>query len=301
MYLEHYGFDSRPFSLSPDPRFLFFSRQHSLAYHMLEYGLLSQAGITVISGEVGSGKTTLLRYLLNQHDEENLVVGLLADTEENIGKNLLSWVLMSFNLDHSGDEVTQKRRFQEFLLGNYAQGKNTVFIVDEAQNLSKKALERFRLLNNINSGEDELLKIILIGQPELLDKLQNPKLMQLAQRVTTEFHLGSLKAEDVSGYIKHRLEVAGGSGDIFDKAACYAIYYFTGGVPRLVNTLCDYALLYGFSRDLKLLSADAVIAATSGRRIGAINRNIEHNEDLQIAWEYVRRCAGIELSRNLDG
>jgi general secretion pathway protein A len=296
MYLKHFGLHSKPFGLNPDPAFLYFSSQHSIAYHMLEYGLLSQSGITVISGEVGAGKTTLLRQLLNQHNERELVVGLLADTEKDTGKNLLSWISLAFNLEHSGDKLALKKRFREFLLQNYAQRKTTVLIVDEAQNLGKKALEELRLLNNINSGEDELLKIILVGQPELLKKLQSPKLMQLAQRVTVEFHLGALRAEDALGYIRHRLNVAGADREIFDKSAMYAIYFFAGGVPRLMNTLCDYSLVHGYSSGQSTIGVNAVVDVVKGRKIGGINSQRVIDEDFDIARDYVRKTAGIDIS-----
>jgi general secretion pathway protein A len=296
MYLEHFRLREKPFGLNPDPAYLFLSSQHSLAYHMLEYGLLSQEGITVISGEVGAGKTTLLRHLLDQHNEEQLVVGLLADTERETGKKLMSWIAMAFDLDHTGNKIDLKKRFQKFLIGNYSQGKVTVLIVDEAQNLGKKALEQLRLLNNINSGEDELLKIILVGQPELLNKLQSPKLMQLAQRVTVEFHLGSLKAEDAIGYIQHRLKVAGADREIFEKAAMYGIYYLAAGVPRLINTLCDYALLYGFSMGESKIGIDAVFEVAKGRRIGGVNRQKGVAEDLEIARSYVINVTGRDIA-----
>jgi len=212
---------------------------------------------------------------------------------------LMSWIAMAFDLEHTGNKIDLKKRFQKFLIDNYAQGKTTVLIVDEAQNLTKKALEQLRLLNNINSGPDELLKIILVGQPELLDKLQSPKLMQLAQRVTVEFHLGALKAEDALGYIRHRLSVAGAENEIFDKAAMYGIYYLAGGVPRLINTLCDYALVYGFSTGEDQIGIVGVIEVARGRRIGGVNRQKGVEEDLEIARSYVLSATGYDLGLDL--
>lgn len=296
MYLKHFGLHSKPFGLNPDPAFLYFSSQHSLAYHMLEYGLLSQSGITVISGEVGAGKTTLLRHLLDQHDDEELVVGFMADTEQGDSGKLISWILQCFDINEAGGSRSHKKRLQEFLIENYAKGKATVLIVDEAQNLGNKSLENLRLLNNINSGKDELLKIILVGQPELLDKLQSPELMQLAQRVTVEFHLDRLSAEDAAGYINHRLKVAGAEMPIFDKAATYGIYYLAGGVPRLINTLCDYALVYGFATGDKHIGIDAVIEVAKGRRIGGINRQSIETEGMAIARSYVLKTTGHDLA-----
>lgn len=296
MYLEHFGLNANPFGLNPDPAYLFFSSQHSLAYHMLEYGLLSQAGITVITGEVGAGKTTLLRHLLNQHDEEELVVGLLADTEKDTAKELMRWIAVAFNLDHSGDKMALKKRFKDFLIASYAQGKTTVLIVDEAQNLGVKALEQLRLLNNINSGEDELLKVILIGQPELLEKLKKPQLMQLAQRVTVEFHLGTLNIEDSMAYIRHRLNVAGSGRNYFSKQAMCGIYYLTGGVPRLINTLCDYALLYAFSRAETQVGINALMEVAKGRRLGGINSHRKDFEELERARAFIKDTTGVDIS-----
>lgn len=300
MYLEHYGLQSKPFSLIPDPAFLYLSAQHSRAYYTLEYGLLEQAGITVISGEVGAGKTTLLRHLLNQHQEDKLVVGLMANTQKDTAKHLMKWVSLAFDLDHSGHKVGLLKNFQEFLVANYAAGKKTVLIVDEAQNLKIKALEELRLLNNINANQDELLKIVLVGQPELLDMLTQPELSQFAQRVTLEFHLKSLGPGDTVEYIRHRLHVAGATNDIFDEAAMYAIYYIAGGIPRLVNTLCDFSLVYGFSSDRLFLNVDDILEVTKGRRIGAVNRAVELTDDMSKARGLIEMATGIDIAAEVN-
>lgn len=301
MYLDYYGLTSKPFGLNPDPAFLYLSSQHSLAYHMLEYGLLSQSGITVVTGEVGAGKTTLVRHLLDQHDDDELVVGFLADTERGSSGKLMSWILQAFNLEGSGEDLGPKKILQKFLIDNYAAGKMSVLIVDEAQNLGKKSLEKLRLLNNINSGQDELLKIILVGQPELLKKLQSPQLMQLAQRVTVEFHLDRLPLQDTCGYIRHRLEVAGAKWTIFDKSAVYGIYFLAAGVPRLINTLCDYALVYGYASGVKEIGLDAVLEVARGRRIGGINRSGTITAEMEVARAYLQRTSGVDLSADLPG
>jgi general secretion pathway protein A len=297
MYLKHYGLHTKPFGLNPDPAFLYFSSQHSSAYSMLEYGLLAQSGITVISGEVGAGKTTLLRHLLKQHNEEALVVGFMADTEKGKSGKLISRILQSFDIEQAAGSGGRKKRLQNFLIENYAKGKTTVLIVDEAQNLGHKSLENLRLLNNINAGQDELLKIILVGQPELLEKLQSPELMQLAQRVTMEFHLEGLLAQDAARYIHHRLAVAGARQEIFDTSAVYGIYYLAGGVPRLINTLCDYALVYGFANSKKQVGIEAVIEVAKGRKIGGINRQKIETEDMAIARSYVQRATGWDIAQ----
>ncbi len=299
MYFDHYGLTARPFDLNPDPAFLYLSSQHDVAYSMLEYGLLSQPGITVITGEVGSGKTTLLRHLLNNHDADDLMVGLLADTDEDTAEQLHEWISMSFGLDHTLDKITLKKNFQDFLVRSYAQGKACVLIVDEAQNLSLKALEQLRLLNNINTGQDELLKIILVGQPQLVEKLRDPRLMQFAQRVTVEYHLDALVVEETSKYINHRLQRAGSEREIFDKSAIYSVYFFSCGIPRLINMLCDYALVYGYAGGLETLDARAILEVVRDRRIGGSSFVSDVNEDMQIAREFVLGETGLDLIDSL--
>lgn len=296
MYLEHYKLEAKPFSLIPDPAFLFLSSQHSIAYHTLEYGLLEQAGFTVITGEVGTGKTTLLRHMLNQHDNDDIVVGLMANTQEDTGNELMTWVSMAFDLDHFDQKVSLLKVFQRFLIRNYADGKNTVLIVDEAQNLTVRALEELRLLNNINANKDELLKIVLVGQPQLLKLLTKQEMSQFAQRVTLEFHLKSLSAVDTMGYITHRLSVAGATSEIFDKAAMYAIFYLTGGVPRLINTLCDFTMLYGFSKGKTVLVVDDVVEVAKSRRIGLINKFVSRDNEMGIARDFIKKNAGFDIA-----
>ncbi len=295
MYLEHFGLTKRPFDLNPDPSFLYFSSQHRLAYSMLEFGLLSQPGITVISGEVGSGKTTLLRHLMDSNREDSLLVGLLADTDEDTAAELHRWVAMAFGLDHTPDKITLKKNFQDFLIRNYAQGKTTVLIIDEAQNLGLKALEQLRLLNNINTAQDELLKIILVGQPQLVDLLRNPELMQFAQRVSVEYHLDPLAVEEASKYIRHRLHQAGGENEIFDDASIYAIFFFSGGIPRLINVLCEYALVYAYSKELQKLGVQAILDVVQGRRIGGIAWIRKVSDDMEIARKIVLEKTGLDL------
>lgn len=167
--------------------------------------------------------------------------------------------------------------------------------MDEAQNLSNKALEELRLLNNINANQDELLKIILVGQPELLDKLQSPDMMQFAQRVTVEFHLQGLTVADTVGYVRHRLSVAGAEREIFDEAAIYAVYYLTGGVPRLLNTLCDYALVFAYSTGKAQVDTQVILEVARGRRIGGINKYITREEEMEKAREFINMAEGIDI------
>ena len=248
----------RPFTLLPDPSFLFWSAQHKRAFSVLEFGILSRAPITLITGEIGSGKTTLLRELLNRLDEE-VTIGLVSNAQGGRGE-LLQWVLNALSVPiERGDTYVQLfQRLQEFLIAEYAAGRRVILIFDEAQNLSIEGLEELRLLTNINSGKDELIQLILVGQPELKDMVLHPNMRQLAQRVAASFHLTAMDADAVQGYIAHRLRKAGGTGQEFTPEACAVVHKATRGVPRLVNQLCDFAMLYAWSGDAPVVT-DAIV------------------------------------------
>ena len=246
MYERHFNLREKPFQMQPDPDFIYWSKTHSLAYTMLEYGVLNNAGFTVITGEIGCGKTTLLRFLLSQINQ-HVTVGLLSNTQIKEGE-LLRWIMMTFgrNYEQSND-IAAFHDFQEFLIDEYAKAKRVLLIIDEAQNLSPRTLEELRMLSNINSEKDQLMQVILVGQPQLRDLLQSPELTQFAQRVTSDFHLTPLNELETIDYIYRRLEQAGGERHLFSAAAARLVAVATGGNPRLVNMLCDTALAYAFS------------------------------------------------------
>jgi type II secretory pathway predicted ATPase ExeA len=252
MYEAFYGLKSRPFLTVPDPDFLYWAEGHTLAFTMLRYGIMSRAPITVISGEIGSGKTTLLRHLLREIPAE-LCVGLISNMQQGRG-HLLQWVMMALG-EEPGEApyVTLFRRFQDFVIDRYAEGKRVVLIFDEAQNLGVEALEELRMLSNINADKDELLQLILVGQPQLRELLARPELVQFSQRISADFHLTPMNAGEVSAYIDHRLEVAGAAWRIFPERTAQLIHAATRGVPRLVNILCDLCLVYGFSAERKVI------------------------------------------------
>ncbi len=253
MYESFYGFREKPFSLLPDPNFLFPSKKHYMALTMLQYGLMNQAGITVITGEVGSGKTTLIRKLLSEIDDD-ISVGLISNTHESFG-DLLQWVSIAFNLEHKGkDKVALYDAFVKYVIDEYGNSKRTVLIIDEAQNLSPSVLEELRMLSNINADKDQVLQLILVGQPELRETLQRQDLRQFAQRVSADYHLAPLLLDEAIGYIRHRLKVVGGNENIFELDACKIIWKYSGGIPRLINTLCDTALVYAYADQLKSVS-----------------------------------------------
>ena len=249
IYTAHFGLKERPFSLVPDPDFLFWSPEHRRAYTMLEYGLLTHAPITLITGDVGAGKTTLLHHLLRSVDED-MRVGLIANAQGARGE-LLQWVLLALGqvAPTGAGYVTLFGQFQAFLINEYALGNRVILIFDEAQNLSRESLEELRMFTNINTNKDELLQLVLVGQPELRDTIRRPDMTQFAQRVSASFHLTTMDALTVRAYIAHRLMVAGAQTNIFSRTAAHLVHEATCGVPRLVNQLCDLALLYAYTEN----------------------------------------------------
>ena len=264
MYLEYFGLSKKPFALTPDPAFLYMSKQHAIALAMLKYGLQNQAGYTLITGEVGSGKTTLIRYLL-QHMEENLTVGVITNTHSNYG-DLLTWILTAFDLDLGDrDNVQMHRRLLRFVAEEHENGRRVVLVVDEAQNMGIEMLEELRLLSNMNIGDELLMQLVLVGQPELQETIALPELLQFAQRISSEHHIPPLDFETSQMYIRHRIAVAGSEEQLFDRYALAAIYYFSRGVPRTINNICDMALVYGFAEELKPVTCEMVVEVIRSR------------------------------------
>lgn len=247
IYTQHFGLKERPFSLLPDPDFLFWSAQHQSAFAMLEYGILTRAPITLITGEVGAGKTTVLQQLLRSVGQD-VRIGLISNAHGDRGE-LLRWVLMALGEPAPRDAgyVDLFASFQNFLLAEYAAGRRVVLIFDEAQNLSRESLEELRMFTNINSGKDDLVQLVLVGQPELRTMVLRPDLTQFAQRVASSFHLHAMDAATVRDYVRHRLAVAGATTELFSPLALNKVHRATGGVPRLVNQLCDLSMVYAFT------------------------------------------------------
>ena len=258
LYTEFFGFTERPFTLLPDPDFLFWSNAHKRAFAVLEYGIVTRAPLTVVTGEVGTGKTTLIQRLLRSLDDTT-TIGLISNAQGGRGE-LLRWVLNALDIatPAGADYVAMFQAFQDFVIGEYAEGRHTVLVIDEAQNLSVEALEELRMLTNINSNKDELLQLILVGQPELREVITRPSLRQFAQRVTATYHIDPFDAVQTEAYIHHRLRHAGGTGQEFAADAIATIHAETGGIPRLVNKLCDLALVYAASDGLTVITAATV-------------------------------------------
>ena len=257
MYEAFYGLTEKPFSILPDPAYLYFGEQHSLAYTMLEYGLEHRAGFTVVTGNVGCGKSTLVRHLFNNF-EQDINIGVISHTHREIGE-LLKWVLLSFEQPYEArDKVALFDQLRRFLSHEYKRGRRSALIIDEAQNLSAETLEELRMLSNINSETGQLLQLVLVGQPQLKELLRHPDMEQFSQRVSVDFHIDPLPAAEVGSYINHRLAVAGRDEPVFDDAAILRISHVTEGTPRKINILCDTALVYGYSLDASLITVDII-------------------------------------------
>ncbi len=256
MYEAYYGLREKPFSILPDPELIYWGQNHRLAFAMLEFGVMNSAGFTVITGEIGSGKTTLIRYLLRRLDPQ-VVVGLMASTPQGQA-SLLQWVMMSLNQPYEESYPRLFKRFQQFLYDQYSKGRRTILIVDEAQNLDTNSLEELRMLSNINADKDQLLQVVLVGQPQLKDRLQAPELLQFAQRVSSDFHLKPLLASDVIRYINFRLDAVGCNYHLFTDDACRMIAGASRGIPRAINILCDTALVYGFAAEANEITTELV-------------------------------------------
>ncbi len=258
MYENFYGLTEKPFSLLPDPAFLYMSQSHSMALSILDYSLHNEsAGICVISGEIGSGKTTLIRQLLNIMGAD-FNTGLLTNTHSDFG-NLMQWISMAFGLAYKNMEpIELYENFVAYTIEQYAQGKRSVLIIDEAQNLSHEALEELRMLTNINADKNQVLQLILVGQPQLRETFNIKELEQLNQRVTASYHLGKLNQQESCAYIQHRLKVAGGKPELISDLARKAIWYHSRGIPRVINTLCDLALIYAYAEKKNQVSIQLI-------------------------------------------
>ncbi|HEX3128791.1 MAG TPA: AAA family ATPase [Thermoanaerobaculia bacterium] len=245
MYNEFYGFREAPFNITPDPRFLFFSDRHREAYNHILFGLRERKGFIQLTGEVGAGKTTVCRALLEQLGPQYRTALILNPCLT--GDQLLRSILIELGLEPSDDRVTSLQRLNQYLLDQLAEGNDVVLLIDEAQDLDFDLLEQIRLLSNLETYQRKLLQIVLLGQPELRDKLNDPRLRQLRQRITVRYHLEPLSRQEMEQYIQHRLQVAGANGNpSFSRWALGGIHRYSGGVPRLVNAVCDKALLCGY-------------------------------------------------------
>ena len=269
MYAHHFGLKEAPFNLSPEPRYFFLCSQYEDALACLKYGIAERKGFIAITGEIGTGKTTLCRHILNTFSdtiETALIINSYVSEVE-----LLETINDEFGISLRGWEKSRKNyidALNDFLLKNFAAGKNAVLIIDEAQNLSFAALEQIRMISNLETDREKLIQIVLIGQPELNDILQSPALRQLNDRITVRCNLSNLDHEDIPIYIDHRLKIAGYGHVSFSRKACNLIYDLTGGNPRRINALCDRSLLVAYAENKKEIDKKTVKAAF--KDIGAV-------------------------------
>jgi general secretion pathway protein A len=261
MYLELFKLHELPFRLTPDPAFLYLSKHHARAKAYMESTIWFTDGFVVITGEIGSGKTTLIETFLKEL-EKDVVVAQINQTQVS-AIEFLQTLLVQFGFQPFRMKKAELlATLNEFLIEQYSNGRRVLLIVDEAQNLSNKVLEEIRLLSGVETTKEKVLRIILAGQPELNEKLNSSSLVQLAQRIRLRFHLTALSKQDTTAYIQHRLEVAGSQGrQIFDPETFSLIFRYTGGIPRLVNTLCDTAMMAAYAQDRDTVTAEDLRAA----------------------------------------
>lgn len=266
MYESHYGFNEKPFNLTPDPKYLYLSARHTEAFAHLEFGRRERGGFIVITGEVGTGKTTLARYFLSRLDSRTATAFVLYPALT--GAELLRSILDDFHVSPGGatlkDHVDALHRF---LLQARSEGREVVVLIDEAQDLSAEVLEQVRLISNLETDTEKLIQIVLMGQSELREVLARRDLRQLAQRVTARYHLAPLDRAETADYVQHRLTVAGGAGKVsFTAGALGTVHRLSGGVPRLINLICDRALLAGYVQGTRTI--DAAMVRRAGREAG---------------------------------
>jgi general secretion pathway protein A len=249
MYLELFKLNELPFRLSPDPQFLYLSKQHARAKAYMESTIWFTDGFVVITGEIGAGKTTLIETFLGEL-QQDVVIAQIGQTQLS-PTAFLQTILVQFGFEPFAMKKAEViATLNQFLMEQYSRGRKVVLIIDEAQNLSYRVLEEVRMLSGVETAKEKVLRIILAGQPELNDALNSPELVQLAQRVRLRFHLSALSKSETAAYIEHRLEVAGSQGRrIFTEDTYPTIYRYTGGVPRLINTLCDTSMMAAFGKN----------------------------------------------------
>ena len=259
MYEAFYKLTGKPFQLNPDPSFYFASRGHKRAMSYLEYGLHQGEGFIVITGEIGAGKTTLVRNLFRRVDQQSLVAAQLVSTQLD-ADDTLRLIAAAFGLKHEDpSKAILLKRLEEYLLGIHRQGRRALLVVDEAQNLTPRAVEELRMLSNYQSGSKSLLQSFLLGQPEFRYTLQGEGMQQLRQRIIASYHLGPMEASETRAYIEHRMKTVGWENDPEFSDDCFEpLFAYTGGVPRKINTLCDRVLLFCYLEDRHKIDAETV-------------------------------------------
>jgi len=253
MYESFFGLSRKPFELQPDPSFMYLASRHVTALKMLEYGLFNHDGFAVITGEVGCGKTTIIKYLVERLGDD-VTVGVVPSTHKALG-NVMQWACMAFGLDYKTGVLAEAyERFQRFIVADHERGKRVLLIIDEAQNLDAANLELLRLLSNITANGKHVLHTALVGQSELRHVLRQENMRQVRQRIAIAFHLTPLTEVETSHYMTRRLERCDASLSLFDPGASSLIHKYSGGIPRLINLICDASLVYAFGQREKTVS-----------------------------------------------
>ena len=301
MYESHYGLTAKPFSIVPNPEILFLSKNHENALTYLEYGLSEKVGFILLTGEIGAGKTTLIRYMLNKMESQSDIAVIFNTnfTSDQMFRRILS------EFEIPCDTTDKERHLQllyEFLIDRYAQGRHVLLIVDEAQNLSDAALEDIRMLSNLQTDDRILLQIMLVGQPELKNRLNMPAFRQLAQRIAVNYHITPMDEVQTRHYIGYRIGKAGGEPDLFTPEAINLIYTHSGGIPRSINLMCDTALVYGFADNLEHIDAAVVekvvkdkvcMSVSEGTTVG---RNKKGADSASVGQRIMERIYSLEES-----
>ncbi|WP_320041103.1 AAA family ATPase [uncultured Desulfobacter sp.] len=247
MYTKFFNLKEKPFNLVPNPNYLYASTRHQNALSFLEYGLSEKIGFVMLTGEIGIGKTTLIRHLLNKIDKD-MDVGVVFNTNV-VSNDLIYLILNEFEVPYE-DGISKAKAldiFYRFLIEKYAKGRNVLLVIDEAQNLSHEVLEEVRMLSNLQTDEELLIQIMIVGQPNLREMIENPKLEQFAQRISVSYHLAAMDIEETKAYIAHRISKAGGDPCLFPSDVVKKIHEISGGIPRTINLLCDAVLVYAYA------------------------------------------------------
>jgi general secretion pathway protein A len=275
MYEKHFGFQIKPFQTIPNPEFFYPSPKHENALTYLEYGLMERTGFILLTGEIGSGKTTLVRYLLNRIEGE-IDTAVIFNTNISADQ-LIGMILNEFEVTPSkGGKAHELDSLYEFLIERFSRNRRVLLIIDEAQNLDRDALEEVRMLSNLQSDDQMLIQIMLVGQPELRNKLRRPELAQLNQRITVAYHIPALSREETGEYIAFRLKKAGGSPDLFTKDAVDLVHKVGMGIPRTMNIVCDTALVYGYADEAGEITGKLIEQVIEDREgMGLVARPIE--------------------------
>jgi len=272
MYENFYGLKEKPFQIVPNPSFLYMSPIHESALTYLEYGLMENVGFILLTGKVGTGKTTLVKHIMDQFETEK-EIAVIFNTDVSTDE-LVYLILQAFELKPELEsKAINLEIFYQFLIKKYAENKQVLLIIDEAQNLSDDALEGVRMLSNLQSDDQNLIQIMLVGQPELKDRLQQPGHNPFAQRIAVNFFLSGLAENETQSYITYRLEKAGGRPDIFNPEAIDMIFRASGGIPRSINLICDAALVYGFGYELETIDTAVVEQVIKDK--GGMGLNVE--------------------------